>query len=131
MLSCGSNEAKSLHATLPVNSLLGTFAPGQTNAGGVRHVPYLDWGAARYDCNRRITDLIEITIFRLRMWILLFSPHFTPHTSHFLMPRTSHPALRTFFALVHWLTAKHNLELLNFSTFEHAVQSTLLAYLLI
>ena len=41
-----SDEAKSLHATLPVNSLLGTFTSGQTNACGVRHVPYLDWGAA-------------------------------------------------------------------------------------
>ncbi len=37
----GSSEAKSLHAPLPVNSLLGTFTSGQTNAGGVRHVPYL------------------------------------------------------------------------------------------
>ncbi len=37
----GSNGAKSLHAPLPVNSLLGTFTSGQTNAGGVRHVPYL------------------------------------------------------------------------------------------
>ncbi len=42
----GSSEAKSLHAPLPVNSSLGTFTSGQTNADGVRHVPYLDWGAA-------------------------------------------------------------------------------------
>ncbi len=28
------------------NSPLGTFAPGQTNACSVRHVPYLGWGAA-------------------------------------------------------------------------------------
>ncbi len=42
----GSSEAKSLHASIPVNSLLGTFTSGQTNACGVRHVPYLDWGTA-------------------------------------------------------------------------------------
>ena len=41
MVPCDSNEAKSLHAPLPVNSLLGTFTSGQTNAYGVRHVPYL------------------------------------------------------------------------------------------
>ncbi|MCK5598212.1 hypothetical protein KAI78_01195 [bacterium] len=45
-LTLDSNGAKSLHAQLPVNSLLGTFTSGQTNAGGIRHVPYLDWGAA-------------------------------------------------------------------------------------
>ncbi len=28
------------------NSPLGTFTSGQTNACGVRHVPYLVWGAA-------------------------------------------------------------------------------------
>ncbi len=46
MFSCDSSEAKSLHASLPVNSLLGTFTSGQTNAYSARHVPYLDWGAA-------------------------------------------------------------------------------------
>ena len=71
------------------NSPLGTFTSGQTNAGGVRHVPYLDWGAARYDWNRRIKVLNEILIFRLRVWILFYSLHFTLHTSHFLTPRTS------------------------------------------
>ena len=61
----GSNGAKNLHASLPVNSLLGTFTSGQANAGGARHVPYL----------YSVTD-VYIVLFSS-----LYTSHITLHTS--------------------------------------------------
>ncbi len=70
VLTFDSNGAKSLHAPLSVNSLLGTFAPGQTNACGVRHVPYLPSLRHAMFFTGDSNDKNEIPVFRLRMWIL-------------------------------------------------------------
>ncbi len=46
----------------------------------VRHVPYLVWGAARNDCNRRINVLNEIMVFPVTdVFIVLFSSLYTSH----------------------------------------------------
>ncbi|MCK4642696.1 hypothetical protein KAU32_03570 [bacterium] len=59
--------AKNLHASLPVNSLLGTSASGQTNACGVRHVPYPPSLRHAMFFTGDSNDKNEISVFRLRM----------------------------------------------------------------
>ncbi len=83
--------AKNLHASLPVNSLLGTFTSGQTNACGVRHVPYLTSLRHTMFFTDDSNDKNEISLFRLRMYFCFpFSrdtSNITRHTFKFITYR--------------------------------------------
>ncbi len=67
VLTFDSNGAKSLHAPLPVNSLLGTFTSGQTNAGAY-DMSHILFGVRRETIvTGELIGVSEILVFRLRM----------------------------------------------------------------